>query len=150
MEKETGRKRLLTLLIVLTLLVIWGNSLLPGFISGGISEWVMNLLNRGLADIAGTGMTGDSVLRKMAHAAEFAALGVELTVLLRVLLRKEGSLLLLCGVTVALTDETIQLFVSGRAGRVKDVWIDMGGFCLGIFAVWLVRRLRKKFPEAEK
>lgn len=110
----------------------------------------MNLLNRGLADIAGTGMTGDSVLRKMAHAAEFAALGVELTVLLRVLLRKEGSLLLLCGVTVALTDETIQLFVSGRAGLVKDVWIDMGGFCLGIFAVWLVRRLRKKFPEAEK
>ena len=85
------------------------------------------------------------------HATEFALLGAELTVVLRVLWNKAGSLLALCGMSAALLDETIQLFSEGRAGMVKDIWIDLGGFCLGVGLIWLLRRKKKKqIPPEEK
>ena len=91
------RKKGWLTLTALTLLLIWGNSLLSGTVSGSISEWVKNLLNIPLRDVTGSGMADDEVLRKIAHATEFALLGAELTVVLRVLWNKAGSLLALCG-----------------------------------------------------
>lgn len=45
----------------------------------------------------------------------------------------------LSGVLAALTDETIQLFVPERCGQIKDVWIDLGGFTVGVLVCLLVR-----------
>ena len=39
MEKTNGKRTALTILVVLTLAFIWGNSLMPGAISGAISDW---------------------------------------------------------------------------------------------------------------
>ena len=144
------RKKGWLTLTALTLLLIWGNSLLSGTVSGSISEWVKNLLNIPLTDVTGSGMADDAVLRKVAHATEFALLGAELTVVLRVLWNKAGSLLLLCGMSATLLDETIQLFSAGRAGMVKDIWIDLGGFCLGVGLIWLLRRKKRKQIQPEE
>ena len=38
------KKRTLTILIVLNLALIWGNSLMPGEISGAISGWVKDIV----------------------------------------------------------------------------------------------------------
>lgn len=38
---------------------------------------------------------------------------------------------LFSGLLVALTDETIQLFVPGRSGQVTDVWLDFLGILAG-------------------
>ncbi|HBE10387.1 MAG TPA: VanZ family protein, partial [Lachnospiraceae bacterium] len=38
--------------------------------------------------------------------------------------------------------ETIQLFIPGRAGMIKDVWIDFSGFMTGFILVTVVRKLR--------
>lgn len=122
-------------MVILILLIIWGNSLLPASVSSEISGWLARFL-AGLPITTDIG-AGEGLLRKLAHVLEFAALGVVLT-LIRDRLNKPWSLLLLCGVAVALIDETIQLFSPGRAGLVADVWIDMGGFCLGV----LVSRVR--------
>ena len=78
----------------------------------------------------GTGLGGwDLLLRKLAHAAEYALLGL-------LLARAAGrpSVALVLGVAYAALDEVHQTFVPGRAGRPVDVLIDTAGLALGVFA----------------
>ena len=84
----------------------------------------------------GTGLgTWDLVLRKLAHAAEFAVLGA---LLLRALPIERAALAL--GIGYAASDEVHQLFVAGRRGSVVDVLIDAVGVSVGV-ALW--RRLER-------
>ena len=69
-----NRKRMavcITLLCV-NLCFIWGNSLLPGEISGAISGWLRELL---LGAAPEGPDVGHGLLRKLAHFTEFACLG---------------------------------------------------------------------------
>lgn len=78
----------------------------------------------------GTGLgTWDLVLRKLAHAAEFALFGA---LLLRALGRPWLAFAL--GVAYAVSDELHQHFVPGRVGSPLDVGIDAVGVVLGILA----------------
>jgi VanZ family protein len=76
----------------------------------------------------GTGLGGwDLVLRKIAHAAEYALLGA---LLVRATTRP--GLALALGVAYAVTDEIHQTFVAGRHGAPLDVAIDAVGVGAGI------------------
>jgi VanZ family protein len=84
----------------------------------------------------GTGLgTWDLVLRKLAHAGEFAALGA---LLLRAL--RDERLALVLGVAYAVTDELHQHFVPGRVASPLDVLIDAVGVALGVL-LWRRSRL---------
>jgi VanZ family protein len=74
--------------------------------------------------------TWDLVLRKLAHAAEFAVLGA---LLLRALAGRATAAFAL-GVAYAGTDEIHQHFVAGRTGAPLDVAIDAAGVLVGIVA----------------
>ncbi len=75
----------------------------------------------------GTGLgTWDVVLRKIAHAAEFAVLAA---LLLRALGRVLPAFAL--GVAYAISDEIHQHFVEGRRGAPLDVLIDAVGVGIG-------------------
>lgn len=131
MNTLATREKRMIVLIFFTLLFIWGNSLMPGTVSSGLSDWVGHILSKLLGGAVDT-TSGHGVLRKLAHGTEYLVLGIELTTLLRLWLCRPWSLPLLCGTWAALLDETIQLFVDGRAGQLRDVWIDLGGFCTGM------------------
>jgi VanZ family protein len=76
----------------------------------------------------GTGLgTWDLVLRKLAHATEYAILGA---LLLRALGRP--ALAALLALAYAASDELHQHFVSGRHASPVDVAIDAAGVLLGI------------------
>ena len=78
----------------------------------------------------GTGLgTWDFVLRKLAHALEFALLGA---LLLRALGRSWPALAL--GIAYATSDEVHQHFVAGRHASARDVLIDSAGVVLGLLA----------------
>ena len=86
----------------------------------------------------GTGLGGwDLVLRKIAHAGEFAILGA-------LLLRATGSarLSLLLGVAYAISDEVHQAFVAGRHGSPVDVAIDTIGVVAGVM-LWQFVQARR-------
>ena len=84
----------------------------------------------------GTGLGGwDLVLRKLAHAAEFAILGL---LLLRALGRAWAAFWL--GVAYAVTDEIHQAFVPGRQGSPLDVAIDAAGVAVGVALALRLRR----------
>ncbi len=143
---RTSKQRLLLGLSVLTLVFIWGNSLMPGTVSGAFSDWVGQVLARIFGGVS-LPETGHGTLRKLAHGTEYLILGVELWLFLRHMLSRDWSLVGLCGVAAALVDETIQLFVPGRCGAVADVWIDLGGFCVGCLicaGVLAIRERRRK------
>jgi VanZ family protein len=76
----------------------------------------------------GTGLGGwDLVLRKIAHAAEYALLGA---LLVRATTRPRPAFAL--GVLYAVSDEIHQAFVPGRHGAPLDVAIDAVGVGIGI------------------
>jgi VanZ family protein len=86
----------------------------------------------------GTGLgTWDLVLRKIAHAGEYAVLGA---LLLRAVGHSVPAFAL--GVAYAISDEIHQSFVEGRRGAPLDVLIDAVGVAVGVL-VWrrfVVRR----------
>jgi VanZ family protein len=84
----------------------------------------------------GTGLGGwDLLLRKLAHAAEFAVLGV---LFLRAVERPALAFLLASAYAVG--DEIHQIFVPGRLGSPLDVLIDVAGVAVGIALALRVRR----------
>ncbi len=79
--------------------------------------------------------TWDLVLRKLAHAAEFAILGA---LLLRAC--RSPRLALALGGLYAVSDELHQSFVRGRHAAVTDVAIDVLGVAAGVLAWSRLRR----------
>ena len=116
-------------------LLIWGNSLVPGSGSGSLSlhgvglpyEWVTNF-----------------VVRKCAHFSEYMVLGILATHAFDFEGRRTFDVLLPTAVFLLLIpsiDETIQLFVPGRAGMITDVMIDCCGAATGVVLRYLLRSL---------
>lgn len=135
MFRRTTFTRTLSLIFVLLILAfIWGNSLLPGTESAAVSGGLAALLERIFGPAANFERL-HHLLRKAAHMTEYALLALCLSWCL-FLWQSPGrdlwALPLLCGLTTACLDETIQLFSQGRGSSLLDVWIDMGGFVLGL------------------
>jgi len=148
MVRTEKRIRLCTVLLILNVMLIWGNSLLPGAVSASISRFVRNviafLFSGGSGNVGGG---GEGILRKIAHFVEFTGLGLWLSWLVRMLAAKKAlwhSLPLVSGVLVACTDETIQWFVPGRACRLYDVGIDTLGVVTGIVIISLIQKCQKE------
>jgi VanZ family protein len=73
--------------------------------------------------------TWDLVLRKLAHAAEYAVLGA---LLVRAMRRPLPAFAV--AVLYAISDEVHQTFVPGREGAVLDVLVDAAGAAAGVLA----------------
>ena len=154
---STIRKRIITILLVLTLAFIWGNSLLPREISGAASDRVMERMNR-IAGAMGLGedfftvmadQDGDGVeeptsrlVRKMAHIFEFAVLGALLWLRLEGMHRRVPWAFAL-GISAAAMDETLQIF-SHRGSQLRDVLIDAVGTALGIAIICAMDHIRNR------
>ena len=142
MKRTDKRLRLCIALLICNLIFIWGNSLLPGEISGAFSDWVKSILMR-LFDGGIQASSGRGLLRKVAHFTEFAALGM-LLAWLHGMLQKGKLRPFLWGVAAASADETIQCFVPDRGPAVKDVCIDSAGVLTGIILLWFGYNYVKK------
>jgi VanZ family protein len=93
-----------------------------------VAAWAAVIFALSSVPDLGTGLGGwDLLLRKLAHAAEFAILGA---LLLRALGRPLAAFVL--GTAYAVSDEIHQAFVAGRVGSPVDVAIDAVGVAVGI------------------
>ena len=144
MEKKLNRKRILTIvlivLILVTIVFIWSNSLQSIPESQARSLGFLARIKPFLGIFVGSGNVTDHLVRKLAHFTEFGALGCELALLLALQKRVSWQLVVNCAfvaMVVALTDETIQIF-TGRGSQVQDVWLDFAGACTGILFVLII------------
>lgn len=148
MKHERRKAAVWWTVITLTVLLIWGQSLLGRELSRLQSESVQGFLGSLLGEwVYGTFLYRN--IRKVAHFAEYALLGMEwmgYRLTARGARRPARWLLCMFGPAVAVCDELLQ-FISARAPRVTDVLLDCGGYVCGAAAVfglvWLWRRLRK-------
>ena len=142
MKRTDKRLRLCIILLVCNLIFIWGNSLLPGEVSGAFSNWVKAVLVQLFSGDPNLS-AGGGLLRKVAHFTEFAALGACLAWLHGML--QMGALRpFFWGVLAAAVDETIQRFVPDRGPSIRDVCIDSAGVLTGIILLWLGYNFLKK------
>ncbi len=131
MIKSRKRLKACAALIVCDLIFIWGNSLLPGEVSGALSQWVKELLSS-LIPGDGPVTQGSGLLRKIAHFTEFACLGGLLAWLFAMLRLRPGVMPLVLAFAAACIDETIQRFVPDRGPSLWDVGLDTCGAAAGI------------------
>ena len=105
--------------------------------SGSLRAWLEQLLHMPVDEF---------LLRKAAHFSEYALLGAELSLLLNLLLDRNGRPLArgrrlldfpALGFFAAAIDETIQIF-SGRGSSLLDVWLDTAGCLTGFFLIFLI------------
>ena len=147
------RKRTLTILIVLALVFIWGNSLVSGELSGKISDGIMAAMNSA-AEKLGFGQDtftymmdedGDGVaeqptshiIRKAAHITEYAVFTALVFLRLENAGKKRFFTAWGLGTLTGAIDETLQIF-SHRGSQVRDVLIDSAGALLGLCVVALI------------
>ena len=122
--------------------VIFSFSLQSGEVSGDLSgsvlEALLGFFMPGVLESPEKLELFHLILRKCAHFTEFMILGVLSSIALKYMQIGYKSIIGLgyC-VLIASLDETLQLFVSGRAGRVQDVLIDSAGALAGIVIVFI-------------
>ena len=136
------KKRILSILILLNLALIWGNSMLTGISSEAVSGGVLAFLGRFLPVLLTE--AGHTLLRKAAHFSEFALLGLLYCGRHRLVKGEAPVHLMGFGLAVACIDETIQIFTPGRASSLIDVWIDASGFALGLLLIVIFHTITNK------
>ena len=109
-----------------------------GDLSGSVLEALLGFFMPGVLENPEKLELFHLILRKCAHFTEFMILGVLSSIALKCMKVGYKSIIGLgyC-VLIASLDETLQLFVSGRAGRVQDVLIDSAGALAGIVIVFI-------------
>jgi len=133
-------------------LFIWSNSLKPGNVSGEMSGSVLRFINDILGNISPNLTLSHLFVRKMAHFLEFAVLSVLFCLSCYFLFAVDKTInkslfifiSLPASFMVAAIDETIQLFVEGRAGKFTDVLIDTSGALCAVLIFFLVVCLKNK------
>lgn len=126
---------------VLTLM-IWGNSMRTAAQSAQQSGSVLSYLAPWLSALGLEPAGFHTLLRKLAHFSEYGLLGalwtLELWLGAHVSKGRGAALRLGFCMLTAFVDETIQLFVPGRSGEIRDVWIDASGALAGIVVTFLI------------
>ena len=150
------KKELVIILTFLWISIIFSFSLQPADdsskMSSGLVAWLIEYV---LSIFSVENVSAEQLdmlhllVRKCAHFTEFFILGVLMyrSVCQTRVVRKVLCALCLC-VLVAMSDETIQLFVDGRAGRWMDVLIDSCGSFTGIWIVIKMTALWKKIRQS--
>lgn len=135
-------------------LLIWGNSMRTSTQSAQQSGSLLAFLTPWLTALGIQPEGFHTILRKLAHLSEYGLLGVLWTMELWLGPHREkrrGAMerLSFCMLT-AFLDETIQLFVPGRSGEIRDVWIDTAGAWTGIVITTCLVCIAAKFRNRNK
>lgn len=134
------------ILFILWVIFIFTRSMQPADLSNEESGKVLSILEQLLPF-----ELSNHIVRKLAHFIEYAILGFLgwFVYVPQPQKYKIGFFTLLTCVAVSICDETIQVFVDGRAGRVSDVCLDTVGALTGVLAGGVImilrRRMRRKW-----
>ncbi len=143
---NTRKFIIFVILTILWTMLIFSFSLQPGEVSSevssGVGAWLIEVLFPELQQEMPVSQREflHFLLRKAAHFTEFSILGLFVVqLLLQTGLRFQGLIGLMGCAVIAAVDETIQLFVIGRSGRIADVLLDSIGAAAGICLIILIK-----------
>lgn len=90
------------------------------------------------------------IIRKAAHMTEFFILGALISCTVRAAGKNLPWFAMAGGLTVAATDELIQLTQDGRSCEVRDILIDFAGAVIAALLLWLIFSLYDRKKKAIK
>lgn len=142
-----NKKQLWIILTTLWTIIIFAFSLQPGSTSSNLSGSVLTKILAWFApDILSDAeklYLWHSILRKCAHFAEYFVLGTFSINMFREMgMKRKAWLAAMFCLLIAGLDETLQLFVPGRSGRILDVLIDSSGAVCAICICFGLKRKR--------
>lgn len=140
------KKYLKWIIVLAWLIIIFSFSSQPAVISDGNSKYVIKIFD--LLGLNLNSMWGDLanfIVRKIAHFLEYLILYILLfNAVYGKLNFKKAIVISLLGVFLyACSDEIHQLFVPGRASRLRDVIIDTSGGALGALIEYICISLKQ-------
>ena len=146
------KKNLSWILVITWMAVIFLLSTQPAndsaSLSTGITDWIYQLLINVFPNL--NIETLHLIIRKLAHFTIYLVLGVLLLNALSHNEQKQSAnfvLALLVSSLYAISDEIHQVFVSGRAGQISDVLIDIIGSLIGIYGYVMFNKFIKKWKD---
>ncbi len=134
-------------MLVLWMCFIFYMSSRSGSESQEQSDLVLSILNfLGLQLNESIKNIASFIVRKTAHVTEYMILYILIfrVVTLYSNTKKSKLIALFCMVLYASTDEIHQLFVPGRSGMVRDVFIDSIGGIIGVGITFVYENIKKK------
>lgn len=140
-------KTIIRIILIFLILVWMGIVFYYSSQNSGKSSGLSLKISRAITKDENQAKKVEPYIRKDAHLSEYIVGGMLFIGLFLTFDIKESYKILssiLCGVLYAISDETHQLFVPGRAGQVQDVLIDSIGVCLGVFGLMLVIEIIKR------
>ena len=154
---------IMTVIILLTVAIIWGHSFMTPEMSTEESNFVKEIVEAVVQSVSHNEafVIPEVIIRKSAHFFEYAVFGLELAILItinksipaddkkRSLIKRILSIYptaFILSLFIGAVDETIQYF-TGRYSSIWDVLLDLSGasFSIGIFLLLrsLIRKKRK-------
>ncbi len=135
------------ILTALSIAFAFVHSMMPASVSSAESNGFAMLLRNSLRFFGVTPHAVPGLVRKLAHFTEFSVIGAMLTSCAysfdRIKPYRYLIQIFFTGLLTAVIDETIQLFVEGRAGMIADVWIDFSGVLTGTAVMLLFYTIYK-------
>ena len=151
MKTLKKKKSFCLLLIIIWTLFIWRNSLQIGNLSQQQSDWFVDKIKYFINFIFNFNNSQNDLsflsflIRKFAHFSEFFILSFLWSILiLKLNNSKKIFLPILFSILISIIDETIQLYVPGRAGMLRDVFIDSTGAFFGLITFLSIRKVLDK------
>ncbi|MBE6469105.1 MAG: VanZ family protein [Coriobacteriaceae bacterium] len=139
---------------ILMVLFIWANSLVPGAGSSAVSHAATSSLQTALEALGiGAGWVTNLLVRKAAHLAEYAVLGFLVMRAFGPAISRDRRWIALAALALTLApaiDETIQVCIPGRDGRLLDVLIDCTGALIGSLVSRGATAISARFGAARK
>jgi VanZ family protein len=145
------KKIIYGLLIILWMMVIFNFSNSNGISSDSLSRKLINKIVLVYEGITDNDVDNeyymdklDYPVRKFAHFTEYGILAFlicEFVLCFDMLYY--GIFTILCSFLYAMSDEFHQLFIVGRSGQIKDVFIDTFGAIFVVFIIYLVKKHQK-------
>lgn len=132
---------LFTLCTAGAIVFIFANSLQDAAASSARSAQATAALNRVAGAVGLPALFSETVVRKLAHLAEYTLLGFFLMLTLRVYTKRIVSHIswpLFFGLAIPVADEMTQALRPGRSSEVRDVAIDFAGVVCGVAAALFV------------
>lgn len=150
------RRILFTVLAIVWMILIFYMSAQNGTSSSGMSDRICDMIGHVLVpgyDTKSAVWQAEFIasisfyIRKAAHMTEYAILGILWLLTLRaweLKIKRAVLFSVIISIVYAATDEAHQLMVAGRAGQIRDVFIDAAGVLIGAGIALLVHCVRKK------
>ena len=142
------RKKICIALAIIWMGVIFYMSNQPASISSIHSGNTINIISKlpiigNIMDYLTSINIGEFIVRKCAHMTEYAILTF---LLYKTFIHKQNPLIksFIFTALYACSDEFHQLFISGRAGQIRDVCIDSTGALIMLLIIYFILKRKEK------